>query len=148
MILKKEKNKAAAIGNDSGTNSLETWRFREKDKAFILPCLHKLHAEITKKRSQLMRKEVLLYRRIPDNKWRRKERIWKSPLHDTKEILLTESSNFHGQVKHWGAKLMRNLITVLRAVTAWMHSQPHHHPKWDHQTICAPRAVQNESPSK
>lgn len=75
MILKKEK--AATIGNDSGTNSLETWRFREKDKAFILPYLHKLHVEITKKKSQFMRKEVLLYRRIPGNKWRRKERIWK-----------------------------------------------------------------------
>ena len=47
-----------------------------------------------------MRKEVLLYRIIPGNKWRRKERIWKSPLHDSKEILLTDSSNFHGQVKY------------------------------------------------
>ena len=65
--------------------------------------MHKLHVEITKKkkkRSQFMRKEVLLYRIIPGNKWRRKERIWKSPLHDSKEILLTDSSNFHGQVKY------------------------------------------------
>jgi len=84
MILKKEKTKQQQLEMTAEpTPYLETWRFREKDKAFILPYLHKLHVEITKKKSQFMRKEVLLYRRIPGNKWRRKERIWKSPLCDT-----------------------------------------------------------------
>ena len=51
MILKKEKTKQQQLEMTAEpTPYLEAWRFREKDKAFILPYLHKLHVEITKKK--------------------------------------------------------------------------------------------------
>lgn len=58
MILKKEKTKQQQLEMTvEPTPYLETWRFREKDKAFIQPYLHKLHVEITLKSPSLWGKK-------------------------------------------------------------------------------------------